>query len=78
MKLRSKDGIEMMDVKSIAQEGNRLVVKVKMMGTMATIIHVEPEDLWAAFRLLSPATILRLPVLLWKGRTRARRNGSDK
>ena len=67
MKLISKDGIEMMDVKSISLEGDRLLVKGKMMGSMATTIFVNPEDLWSAFRLLSWSLILRMPLLLIKG-----------
>jgi hypothetical protein len=74
MKLRSKDGLEMMEVKSITLEEERLVVKGKMMGTMATTILVGPEDLWAAFRMLSLKTVLRLPFLLLKGRARAKRS----
>ncbi len=73
MKLRSKDGIEMMDVRSIDRDGDRLVVKGKMMGTMATTIFVDPEELWAAFRLFSAGTILRLPAMLLKGWSRSRR-----
>ena len=52
MKLYSKDGIEMMDVKSINLNGDRLVVKGKIMGAMAATIHVEPVAIWEAFRML--------------------------
>lgn len=74
MKLFSKDGIEMMDVKSIAQDGERLVLKGKMMGSMATTIYLKPEDMWSALRLFSPSLILRLPLLLAKGYWRSRNN----
>jgi hypothetical protein len=67
MKLFSKDGIEMMDVKSIQRDGDRLTLKGKMMGAMAATIHIGPEDLWAALRLFPPGLILRLPLLLYKG-----------
>jgi hypothetical protein len=67
MKLMSKDGIEMMDVKSIDRDGDRLVLKGKMMGSMATTIYVHPQDLWSAFRLLPWSVIVCLPVLLIKG-----------
>jgi hypothetical protein len=67
MKLYSKDGIEMMDVKSIEKPADDLVIKGKMMGTMATVIHVKPEDLWAALNLLSWKTKLALPAMLLKG-----------
>ena len=73
MKLFNKDGIEMMDVKSIGRDQDRLVIKGKMMGSMATTIFVAPEDLWSAFRLLSIDTIIRLPVLVARGWARSRR-----
>jgi len=76
MKLRGKDGIEMMDVRSITLEGERLVVKGKMMGAMAATIFVDPENLWEAFRLLLKGALWRLPRLLLMGRTRvAKRAG---
>lgn len=67
MKLFSQDGIEMMDVRSIDRDGDRIVIKGKMMGTMATKIYVKPEDMWAAFNLFSWTLKLRLPLLLFKG-----------
>ncbi|MGI4797594.1 MAG: hypothetical protein ACRYG8_26830 [Janthinobacterium lividum] len=67
MKLRSKDGVEMMDVKSIEADADKLVLKGKMMGSMAATIHVQPKDLWDAFTLLSPRTKLRLPLFLYRG-----------
>lgn len=77
MKLFSRDGVEMMDVKSISQEGETLVIKGKMMGAMATTIHVRPEDMWSAFTLFPLSVKLRMPLLLLKGyrRTRLARKG---
>lgn len=75
MKLRSKDGIEMMDVKSIDSQEDLLIIKGKMMGTMNTTIHVSPEELWSAFLLIPTSTIPRIPVLLAKGWWRARKGG---
>lgn len=72
MKLMSKDGIEMMDVKSIDQDGARLVIKGKMMGAMATTIYLSPKDMWEAFHMVSWRILVRLPVLLWQGRRQAR------
>ena len=66
MKLFSQDGIEMMDVQSIKREGDVLVLKGKMMGAMATTIHLKPEYLYEAFQLLKPY-IFSLPLLLLKG-----------
>lgn len=67
MKMFSKDGIEMVDVKSVEQDGERLVLKTKVMGSMAATIVLRPQDLWEALRLLSPSLMLRLPGLLFKG-----------
>ncbi|EOE0844561.1 TPA: hypothetical protein ACQTXT_004120 [Pseudomonas aeruginosa] len=67
MKMFSKEGVEMVDVKSITREGQRLVIKGKVMGAMTTTILVNPEDCWQAARLLGIGVILRLPLLLFQG-----------
>jgi hypothetical protein len=67
VKLFSKDGVEMMDVKAIDLDRDVLVIKGKMMGAMATTIHVKPEDIWRAFRMFPWRVKCRLPLLLWKG-----------
>lgn len=73
MKLYSKDGVEMMDVKTIELEGEKLVIKGKMMGAMAAVIHVKPEDMWDAFKLFPMSVKMKMPGLLFKG-WRANRN----
>ncbi|MDA7086290.1 hypothetical protein PH586_07855 [Pseudomonas sp. SA3-5] len=79
MKMFSKEGVEMVDVKSITRDGERLVIKGKVMGAMATTILVNPEDCWQAARLLGVNLILRLPMILFRGwltaRRKARGNG---
>lgn len=67
MKMFTRDGIEMLDVKSIDREGENLVLKGKMMGAMNTAIYLRPEDLWQALRLLSLPLILSLPLTLGRG-----------
>ncbi|MBW8814021.1 MAG: hypothetical protein JF588_11405 [Caulobacterales bacterium] len=67
MKLYSKDGVEMMDVKSIDLDGERLVVKGKMMGAMAATIHVEPVAMWEAFTLFPARVKMKMPLLLYRG-----------
>jgi hypothetical protein len=74
MKMFTRDGIEMMDVKSIHREGENLVMKGKMMGTMSTAIYLRPEDLWQALRLLSFPILLSLPLILGRGCWRTRRS----
>lgn len=67
----SKDGIEMMDVTTILRDGDRLVLKGKMMGAMNTAIYLRPEDMWQAFRLVPWSVILRIPWILVRGWWRA-------
>ena len=63
----------MVDVKSITREGQRLVIKGKVMGAMSTTILVHPQDCWQAAQLLGIGVILRLPLLLFQGWRAARR-----
>jgi hypothetical protein len=74
MKLFSKDGIEMMDVKSISHDKGKLVIKGKMMGAMAATIYVKPEDMWDAFCLFPAKLVLRMPVIMLQGFWRSKKN----
>jgi hypothetical protein len=73
MKMYSKDGIEMMDIQSFHRNGAVLVMKGKMMGAMNTAVHIRPEDLWGAFRLMPWRVLLCLPWMLLKGSISSRR-----
>jgi hypothetical protein len=75
MKMFSKEGVEMMDVKSIDRDGDNLVMKGKMMGSMYASIYLRPQDLWQAMRLLSFGTFLRLPLMLLRGFVKSRKSG---
>jgi hypothetical protein len=72
MKMFSKEGVELMDVKSIQRDGDNLVVKGKLMGSMYATVCVRPEDLWAAWRLMSWRLICSLPCMLLAGLRRSR------
>lgn len=74
MKMFSKDGMEMMDVKSIDGEGDNLVMKGKVMGSIHAVIVIKPEDLWQALKLLGFSLLLRMPWLLLKGYFKARKS----
>jgi hypothetical protein len=50
-----------------------LVVKGKIMRSMPATSHLRPEDLWQAFTLFTWPTLLRLPLLMFKGFRRSRR-----
>ena len=67
MKIFSKEGVEMMDISSISLKGSTIVIKGKMMKSMATTLHVEPNGVWEAFRLFPFKLLIRLPMLLLKG-----------
>ena len=76
MKMFSKDGIEMVEVKSVARDGDVLVLKTKVMGSMAASIVLRPRDVWEALGLLNFGLILRLPLILVKGWRQARSSPS--
>jgi hypothetical protein len=73
MKMFSRDGVEMMDVKSFQCEGENLILKGKMMGTMPVAIFLRPEDVWRSLSLFSWPVIVRLPLILVKGFVRCRK-----
>lgn len=77
MKLFNKDGVEMMEVKTIELDGENLVLKGKMMKSMNTAIRVRPEDMWDALKLFPFKVIIQMPWLLLKGMGRARRRDSE-
>lgn len=78
MKMFSKDGVEMVDVKSVDRDGDRLVLKTKVMGSMSATIVLRPQDLWEAMGLLSWPLALRLPGMLYRGWQLARAASSAK
>jgi len=78
MKMFSKEGIEMMEVKSIQQDGDNLVMKGKVMGSMSTVILIKPEDCWQAVKLLDWQTLLRMPLILFKGYWQAKKSAASK
>ena len=65
MKLHTPDGNELMEVLRIEREGNQLVVRGTIMGTMPTKAVIRPENLRAAFALLSPRLLFDLVCLLF-------------
>jgi hypothetical protein len=72
MKLSSKDGAELMEIRSLERDGDVLVVKGKIMRSMPVTIHLHPEDLWQAFLLFGWRLLLQLPLLMLKGFRRSR------
>jgi len=76
MKMYNKEGIEMMDVKSFYLDGDDLVMKGKMMGSMNTVIYVKPEDMASAVSLMPWKVLLRIPFIYLKGVFRKSRSKS--
>lgn len=72
MKMFSKDGVEMVDVRSVELDSDRLILKTKVMGSMAATIVLRPRDVWEALRLLRAGLLWRLPVILFRGWREAR------
>jgi len=70
----TKDGTEMMDLKDISTEDGRLAIKGKMMGSMTTTMYMAPRDIWGAFRKVPLAVMLKLPGMLFKGWLDSRSN----
>ena len=66
MKLHTPDGNELMEVLRVEREGDHLVVRGTIMGTMPTKAVIRPENLRAAFSLLSFGLLFDLISLLFK------------
>lgn len=78
MKVFSKEGMEMMDIKSIHREGDVIIIKGKIMGAMSAVMVIKPEDCWQAAKLLGLSLIAQLPALLMKGLFRSRKQAMEK
>lgn len=77
MKMFSKEGVEMMEVKSIQRQGDGLVMKGKVMGSMSATILIKPEDCWQALKLLGWDTVLHMPMILWRGYRQSRQRAAQ-
>ena len=67
MKMYSKEGNTMMEMRSLRREGSNLVIKGKMMDAMLMSIYLRPEDVWKGKGLLSWSVIWYLPIIIIKG-----------
>jgi len=63
MKLRSTDGSELMTVNALERNGNSLLIKGKVFGTMPFNACVSPTAARAALKLMTPRLILFLLTL---------------
>jgi len=63
MKIYSSDKSELMQVAKIERDGNDLVIKGKVFGTMPMSARLKPAEARAAFKLLTPKLIFFLITL---------------
>ena len=63
MKLYSQDNSELMLVTSLERDGDQLVMKGKVFGTMPITAKLRPEQARAALKLLTPGLLLFLLTL---------------
>ena len=63
MKIYSADKSELMQVAAIERDGNDLVLKGKVFGTMPMSARLRPSEARAALRLLTPRVIFFLFTL---------------
>lgn len=68
MKLYSKDGTPLVNIKSLAIKGDDLVVKAKLMNAYNTDIILTPHELFSAKDLLGKGIIRHVIGMFLKGR----------
>jgi hypothetical protein len=63
MKIYSSDKSELMQVAKIERDGNDLVIKGKVFGTMPMSARLKPAEARAALKLLTPKLVFFLLTL---------------
>jgi hypothetical protein len=66
MKIYDANDSELMQVRSIEREDNRLVIRGKIFGAMPMVAKVTPEEARAALKLLDFKTILFILSMLFR------------
>ena len=66
MKIVDANETELMQVRAIEREGNRLVIRGKIFGAMPMVAKVSPEEARKALKLLDFKTVLFLLTLLFR------------
>ena len=66
MKLYGSDNKELMSVTSLTRDGNNLVIKGKIFGTMPLTAKLKPEEARAALKLMDFKTILFLLTIIFR------------
>ena len=63
MKLQSTDGSELLTVNALERDGNSLLIRGNVFGTMPLNARLQPEAARAALKLLTPRLFLFLLTL---------------
>ena len=66
MKLYGPDRRELMTVNSIERNGNQLVIKAKVFGTMPMTASLRPDDLREGLKLLGFKGVLFVLTMLFR------------
>jgi len=66
MKLYGSDNKELMSVASLSRDGNNLVIKGKIFGTMPLTAKLRPEEARAALKMMDFKTILFLLTIIFR------------
>lgn len=66
MKLYGTDRRELMTVTAIEREGDRLLIKAKVFGTMPMTVALAPEDVRAGMKLLRWPGLWFLLTMPWR------------
>ena len=66
MKVYAQDNSELMEIKSLERDGNNLVIKGKVFGTMPMTARLRPEEARKGLRLLNFKLVLFLLTFLFR------------
>lgn len=66
MKIYSQDNSELMEIKSIERDGNRLMIKGKVFGTMPMAARLGPREARNGLRLLNFKLVVFLLTLFFR------------
>ena len=66
MKVFTNDKSELMNVSALDRDGNVLLIKGKIYGTMPMTARLKPEEARRAFRLLNWRLVLFLATFLFR------------
>ncbi len=66
MKVYARDGGELMDITAIERDGNRLLLKGKVFGSMPIAAILTPEEARSALKLLNPRLLAFLATFVFR------------